>query len=149
NYVKARPILEQVEDFDAAFFGYSPREAELLDPQHRLFLECCWEGLERAGYDTQRYEGLVGVFGGANISTYLHSLLKSPEVVEELRDVVNGYQISVSMDKDSLATAVSYKLNLRGPSLAVQTFCSTSLVAVHLACQSLRHGECDLALAGG
>ncbi|HEU5382936.1 MAG TPA: SDR family NAD(P)-dependent oxidoreductase [Ktedonobacteraceae bacterium] len=149
NYVKARPILDHVEQFDASFFGYSPREAELLDPQHRLFLECCWEALERAAYDPQRYEGLIGVFGGANISTYLHSLLKSPEVVEELKNVVNGYQISVSADKDSLTTAVSYKLNLRGPSLAVQTFCSTSLVAVHLACQSLRQGECDLALAGG
>ncbi|MEO9030109.1 MAG: SDR family NAD(P)-dependent oxidoreductase [Ktedonobacteraceae bacterium] len=149
NYVKARPILENVEHFDAAFFGYSPREAELLDPQHRLFLECCWEALERAGYDPQRYEGLIGVFGGANISTYLHTLLQNPEVVAELRGVVNGYQISVSSDKDSLTTAVSYKLNLRGPSLAVQTFCSTSLVAVHLACQSLRHGESDLVLAGG
>lgn len=149
NYVRARPILADVGHFDAAFFGYSPREAELLDPQHRLFLECCWEVLERAGYDPQQYEGLIGVFGGTNISTYLHTLLQSPEVVAELRDVVNGYQISVSADKDSLTTAVSYKLNLRGPSLAVQTFCSTSLVAVHLACQSLRHGECDMALAGG
>ncbi|MGH2507070.1 MAG: type I polyketide synthase, partial [Ktedonobacteraceae bacterium] len=149
NYVRARPILEDVEHFDAAFFGYSPREAELLDPQHRLFLECCWEALERAGYDPQRYEGLIGVFGGANISTYLHTLLQSPEVVADLRNVINGYQISVSTDKDSLTTAVSYKLNLRGPSLAVQTFCSTSLVAVHLACQSLRHGESDLVLAGG
>lgn len=149
NYVRARPILDDVGHFDAAFFGYSPREAELLDPQHRLFLECCWEVLERAGYDPHCYEGLIGVFGGANISTYLHTLLQSPEVVKELQGVVNGYQISVSVDKDSLTTAVSYKLNLRGPSLAVQTFCSTSLVAVHLACQSLRHGECDMVLAGG
>ncbi|MGH2509299.1 MAG: type I polyketide synthase, partial [Ktedonobacteraceae bacterium] len=151
NYVRARPILpaDVVSGFDAAFFGYSPREAQLLDPQHRLFLECCWEALERAGYDPQGYEGLIGVFGGANISSYLHQLLRNAEVVQSMQDVVNGYQIAISMDKDSLTTAVSYKLNLRGPSLAVQTFCSTSLVAVHLACQSLRRGECDLVLAGG
>src|SRR5579859_4535870 len=151
QYVRARPILEEevVSGFDAVFFGYSPREAQLLDPQHRLFLECCWEVLERAGYDPQGYEGLIGVFGGTNISSYLHQLLQSAEVVQSLQDVVNGYQLAISMDKDSLTTAVSYKLNLRGPSLAVQTFCSTSLVAVHLACQSLRRGESDLVLAGG
>ncbi len=151
QYVKARPILpvEQVEGCDAAFFGYSPREAELLDPQHRLFLECAWEALERACYDPSRYAGLIGVFGGANLSSYLHSLLQNPTVVAAWKDRVNGYQIATSMDKDALTTTVSYKLNLRGPSLGVQTFCSTSLVAVHLACQSLRQGECDLALAGG
>ncbi|MEO7021658.1 MAG: SDR family oxidoreductase [Ktedonobacteraceae bacterium] len=151
NYVRARPILpeEVVSGFDAAFFGYSPREAQLLDPQHRLFLECCWEALERAGYDPQGYEGLIGVFGGTNVSSYLHQLLRNADVVQSMQDVVNGYQIAISMDKDSLTTAVSYKLNLRGPSLAVQTFCSTSLVAVHLACQSLRRGECDMVLAGG
>ncbi|HJT56092.1 MAG TPA: SDR family NAD(P)-dependent oxidoreductase, partial [Ktedonobacteraceae bacterium] len=145
NYVKARPILDDVEHFDAAFFGYSPREAALTDPQHRLFLECCWEALEQAAYDPYTYEGLIGVFGGTNISTYLLSLASDPEILQSVDD----YQLVISNDKDSLTTSVSYKFNLKGPSFAVQTFCSTSLVAVHLACQSLLHGECDLALAGG
>ena len=149
TYVKARPILSGAEFFDAAFFGYSPREAELLDPQHRIFLECCWEALERAGYDPARYTGRIGVFGGTNVSSYLHALLQQPQVVASMRELVNDYQLSIGMDKDSLTTAVSYKLNLKGPSLAVQTFCSTSLVAVHLACQSLLNGEADMALAGG
>ncbi|MBA2678863.1 MAG: SDR family NAD(P)-dependent oxidoreductase, partial [Ktedonobacteraceae bacterium] len=145
NYVPARPILapELVEGFDAPFFGYSPREAELTDPQHRIFLECAWEALEQAGYDSQTYEGLIGIFGGTNISTYL--LSADPKDLEG----TNNFQILAGNDKDSLTSAVSYKLNLRGPSLTVQTFCSTSLVAVHLACQSLLNGECDLALAGG
>ncbi len=114
NYVKARPILQDVEHFDAAFFGYSPREAELMDPQHRLFLECSWEALERAGYDPQTYEGLVGVFGGANVSTYLHELIRERELVEEKLGSIDGYQIAIGTDRDSLATSVSYKLNLRG-----------------------------------
>jgi acyl transferase domain-containing protein/acyl carrier protein len=147
GYVKARPVLDQIDQFDAHFFGYSAREAELTDPQHRLFLECAWEVLEQAGYDCQSYEGLVGVFGGTNISTYLLSLVMSDKS-EQLQSI-DGFQIVISNDKDSLTTAVSYKLNLRGPSFAVQTFCSTSLVAVHLASQSLLRGECDMALAGG
>jgi acyl transferase domain-containing protein len=151
DYVRARPVLHesQVECFDAAFFGYNPREAALLDPQHRLFLECCWEALERAGYDPQRYPGQIGVFGGANISTYLHTLLRQPTLLKSLQEIFNGYQVALSMDKDALTTLVSYKLGLTGPSVAVQTFCSTSLVAVHLASQSLQRGECDMALAGG
>src|SRR5581483_11369019 len=100
-----------------------------------------------AGYDCQSYEGLVGVFGGTNISTYLLSLATSGN--SELLQAIDGFQIVISNDKDSLTTTVSYKLNLKGPSFAVQTFCSTSLVAVHLACQSLLKGECDMALAGG
>ncbi|GCE31287.1 hypothetical protein KDA_67710 [Dictyobacter alpinus] len=146
-FVRARPVLkpEEVKDFDAAFFGYSPREAELTDPQHRLFIECAWEALELAGYDPTRYPGLIGVYGGANISTYLFGLMANPADVGPVDD----YQMVIGNDKDSLTTSVSYKLNLKGPSFAVQTFCSTSLVATHLACQSLIHGECDLALAGG
>ncbi|MEM8530260.1 MAG: SDR family oxidoreductase [Chloroflexota bacterium] len=146
-YVNARPVLdvEHVETFDAPFFGFSPREAELTDPQQRLFLECCWEALEHAGYDAQRYPGLIGLFGGSNISTYMLSLMKSGQALAG----VNDYQLVAGNDKDALTTSTSYKLNLRGPSLAVQTFCSTSLVAVHLACQSLTNGECDIALAGG
>ncbi|HEU5378051.1 MAG TPA: SDR family NAD(P)-dependent oxidoreductase [Ktedonobacteraceae bacterium] len=142
-YVRARPILENVESFDAAFFGYTPRDADLLDPQHRLFLECCWEAMEMAGYDTQSYKGLVGVFGGSAMSTYLLSHANS------ILGATDIYQLVISNDKDSLTTTVSYKLNLKGPSVAVQTFCSTSLVAVHLACRSLLDGECDMAMAGG
>ncbi len=144
NYVKMRPILEDVEQFDAAFFGYTPREAELLDPQQRLFHEVAWEALETAGYDTQRYPGLVGVFAGANMNSYLLRLIQDPALVGLINE-----SVVLENDKDALTTNVSYKLNLRGPSFAVQTYCSTSLVATHLACRSLRAGECDLALAGG
>ncbi len=143
--MKARPILEDIDLFDAAFFGYSPREAEAMDPQQRLFLEVSWEALEQAGYIGEAYKGLVGVFAGTNISTYLLSLVGDPEVAAS----VNHYQAVIGNDKDALTTTVSYKLNLNGPSFAVQTFCSTSLVATHLACQSLLNGECDIALAGG
>ncbi len=146
DYVKARPVLDQIDQFDANFFGYSPREAELTDPQHRLFLECSWEAMEQAGYNSQTYEGLIGVFGGINLSFYLITLLlRAPEAIKE----IDGFQISIGNDKDSLTSTVSYKMNLRGPSFAVQTFCSTSLVATHLACQSLLQGECDIAMAGG
>jgi len=149
NYVKARPILEDVDQFDATFFGFNPREAELTDPQHRLFLECAWEAMEIAGYDPKTYPGLVGVFGGMGLSFYLLGMTQDPEFLRSLGAYEASYQLAVGNDKDSLTTAVSYKLNLKGPSLSVQTFCSTSLVAVHLACQSLRNGECDMALAGG
>ncbi|HLM55240.1 MAG TPA: amino acid adenylation domain-containing protein [Pyrinomonadaceae bacterium] len=145
DYVKAGVVLEDVEQFDASFFGYSPREAEVMDPQHRLFLECAWEALERAGHDPERDGGPVGVFAGAGVSSYAYNLLSHPEIVE----AVGGLQIAIGNDKDHLPTHVSYKLNLRGPSVAVQTACSTSLVAVHMACQSLLNGECRTALAGG
>src|SRR6185312_1597440 len=146
NYVKAGAVLDGIDLFDAPFFGLAPREAELMDPQHRLFLECAWEALEDAAYDPGTYRGLVGVFGGTGFSSYLmYNLYLNPEIM----DWVDPFQASVVNDKDSLASTVSYKLNLKGPSLTVQTFCSTSLVAVHLACQSLLNYECDLALAGG
>ena len=144
NFVKAAPILRGIALFDAAFFGYSPREAELLDPQQRLFLECAWEALEHAGYDPERYEGLIGVYGGMSLSTYLLcNLLSSGQAGED------SFQIMIGNDKDFLSTRVSYELNLRGPSLDVQTGCSTSLVAIHLACQALLSYQCDMALAGG
>jgi acyl transferase domain-containing protein/acyl carrier protein len=146
-YVKARPILENVELFDAAFFGYSPREAELMDPQHRLFLECACEALELAGYDPEKYKGLIGVFAGTNISSYMLGMSGTGSA--RLMELEDPYQGIVGNDKDSLTTTASYKLNLRGPSVAVQTFCSTSLVATHMACQSLLNGECDIALSGG
>ena len=145
NFVGARPVLDQVDQFDAAFFSYSPREAEVTDPQHRLFIECAWEALEHAGCDPSTYEGLIGVFAGANLSTYMMMLAMNPDAVGKVDD----YQMVIGNDKDSLTTSVSYKFNLRGPSFAVQTFCSTSLVATHLACQSLLNGESDIALAGG
>src|SRR5436305_12610129 len=146
NYVKAGAVLEGIDLFDAPFFGLAPREAELIDPQHRLFLECAWEALEDAAYDPQTYKGLIGAFGGTGFSSYLmYNLYLNPEIM----DWVDPFQASVVNDKDSLASTVSYKLNLKGPSFTVQTFCSTSLVAVHLACQSLLNYECDLALAGG
>jgi acyl transferase domain-containing protein/thioesterase domain-containing protein/acyl carrier protein len=144
QYVKARGVLEDAELFDAAFFGFSPREAELMDPQHRLFLACAWEALEHAGYTAEAYTGSIGVYAGASMNTYLLRNLYPN------RDLIgSGAALSIGSDKDHLATRVSYKLNLDGPSVVVQTACSTSLVAVHLACQSLLGGECDVALAGG
>ena len=145
NYVRARPVLEGVEMFDAAFFAYTPRDAELMDPQHRIFLECAWEAMELAGYDSERFDGLVGVYAGGSISAYMANIYSNPELVES----VGTFPILIGNEKDAITTKVSYKLNLRGPSLAVQTFCSTSLVAVHLACQALINGECDMAMAGG
>ncbi len=146
NYVKARGRLEQADYFDAAFFGINPKEAEIMDPQHRVFLECAWEGLENAGYDSEKGEGLIGVFAGMSMNTYLLSNLATNP---ELMDLVGQYQIMLANDKDYLPTRVSYKMNLRGPSVSIQTACSTSLVAVCVACQNLLSYQCDLALAGG
>ncbi|WP_035140338.1 type I polyketide synthase, partial [Fischerella sp. PCC 9605] len=146
NYVKASGILEDIDLFDASFFGFSPREAEITDPQHRLFLECVWEALENAGYNSETYSGQIGLFAGVGASSYLLSNLYSNR---DLMESVDSYQILIGNDKDFLPTQVSYKLNLRGPSINVQTACSTSLVAVHLACQSLLNGESDITLAGG
>ena len=143
--VKARPVLDSIDLFDAEFFGYTPWEARLADPQQRLFLECVWESLENAGYAPRAIDVPVGVFGGANISTYLHRLAAHPELLGG----ADEYQLIISNDKDSLTLNASYKLNLRGPSVSVQTFCSTSLVAVHLACRSLLDAECHMAVAGG
>ncbi|WP_414542079.1 SDR family oxidoreductase [Nostoc sp. CCY0012] len=143
NYVKAASLLEDVELFDAAFFGFNPREAEITDPQHRLFLECAWQALENAGYNSDIYKGAIGVFGGSSLSSYLLNVYLNQNLS------FSGHQLSIAGDKDYLTTRVSYKLNLTGPSYTVQTACSTSLVAVHLACQSLLNGECDMALTGG
>jgi acyl transferase domain-containing protein/acyl carrier protein len=145
RYVKARPVLDGIELFDAPFFGYTPREAEIMDPQHRVFLESAWAAFEDAGYDVGRYPGAVGVYAGASLSSYMANLYSHADLIEE----VGTFQTLIGNEKDSLTTKVSYNLNLRGPSLAVQTFCSTSLVAVHLACRALVDGECDMALAGG
>ncbi|MGH9628561.1 MAG: beta-ketoacyl synthase N-terminal-like domain-containing protein, partial [Bryobacteraceae bacterium] len=145
NYVRAGGVLDGVDLFDALFFGYSARDAEIMDPQHRLFLECAWEGLENAGYDPETYPGLIGVFGGSSMSTYLFNLYANMDRLA----FVDHFQLLVGNDKDHVTTHVSYKLNLRGPSIDVQTACSTSLVAVCLACQSLLNYQSDIALAGG
>lgn len=144
GFVKAGATLDGIDLFDAGFFGYSPREAEMLDPQHRLFLESSWEALENAGYNPRTFDGLIGVFAGMSLSTYLlYNLIDNPLCAED------SFQVMIGSDKDFLSTRVSYHLNLKGPSIDVQTGCSTSLVAVHLACQSLLTYQCDVALAGG
>lgn len=146
NFVRAKGALDGADRFDAGFFGYSPREAQILDPQHRLFLECAWEALESAGCDPAGFAGRIGVFAGTGLNSYLiRNVLASRAVL----DAVGEYQLLLASDKDFLATRVAYKLGLTGPAITVQTACSTSLTAVHLACQSLLNGECDIALAGG
>jgi len=146
KYVRAWGVLADAESFDASFFGVTPREAELMDPQHRLFLECAWEALEDAGYETEKYAGSIGVYAGAGMNTYLmHNVRTDGDLIRSAA----GLQMIIAGDKDFLTTQVSYRCNLQGPSVAIQTACSTSLVAVHLACQSLLGGECDMALAGG
>ena len=143
NYVKAKPILTDIDRFDAHFFGYSPKEAEILDPQHRLFLEHSWDAIAQAGYNPAAYDGSIGVYAGVETSTYLiNNLCPTHGGIADL-------QMFLGNAVDYLSSRVSYKLNLKGPSMTVQTACSTSLAAVHLACQSLLNGECDMALAGG
>src|SRR5438876_6201388 len=144
--VTARAVLEDADLFDAAFFGVNLKEAEIMDPQHRLFLECAWEALENAGYNPDTYGGLIGLFAGSSTNTYLLSNLLTNRGLIKL---LGGFQTMLANDKDYLPTRVSYKLNLRGPSLNVQTACSTSLVAVCLACQNLLNYQCDMALGGG
>ena len=145
GYVQAGTVLDEVEMFDALFFGFSARDAEIVDPQQRVFLETAWEAIERAGYDPDTYPGSIAVFGGSEQSTYFYQLMKNPERLAYADPTV----LHIGNDKDYLTTQVSYKLNLKGPSVAVQTACSTSLVAVGLACQSLWSQQCDMALAGG
>jgi len=143
SYVRASPVLHDVDRFDAAFFGYTPREARFIDPQQRILLECAWEAMEDAGYAGNGHPYPVGVFAGSSLNTYL---LYSGLLTQLQKEFVLTLS---SSDKDFLATRIAYKLNLQGPALTVQSACSTSLVAVHVACQSLLSGECDLALAGG
>ncbi|HEV2268384.1 MAG TPA: amino acid adenylation domain-containing protein [Steroidobacteraceae bacterium] len=152
NYVKARPILTDVDQFDAEFFGMYAREAELTDPQHRLFLECAWEALESAGYDPAAYSGLIGVFGGCSINTYfLRHVCTDRAMIERFTSSyqVGSYPELLGAGLEFLATRVSYKLDLKGPSMTVESACSTSLLAVAQACQSLLLYQSDMALAGG
>jgi amino acid adenylation domain-containing protein len=152
NFVKARPILEGVDQFDADFFGMYSREAELTDPQHRIFLECAWEALESAGCDPRTFTGPIGVFAGASISTYfLEHVLRDRQTIEDFTSSyqVGQYPMLLGAGADFLATRVAYKLDLKGPAVTISTACSTSLLAVAQACQSLTAGQSDLALAGG
>lgn len=149
NYVPAAYSLGDIDKFDAAFFGYAGSEAEKIDPQQRTFLECAWESLEDAGYTPLPGGGLegksVGVFAGSRISAYLEHACRGLKA----GNGAEAFQCLVGNDKDYLCSRVSYKLNLNGPSLCVQTACSSSLSAVHVACENLRGGACDMALAGG
>ena len=145
DYVRARGVIDGVEDFDAAFFGMPPREAEVTDPQQRVFLELAWECLERAGYAPDRTAVPVGVFAGMGTPSYLQrNVLQHPEVIERVGEL----QVQLANDKDYIATRVAYKLNLKGPAVNVNTACSTSLVAIAQAVDSLRLGRCAMALAG-
>ena len=147
NFVLRSGRIDGVDEFDHDFFGVSRREAAVMDPQHRQFIQCSWEALESAGHTPERFDGSIGVFGGSGMNTYLlHNLLSNPDLLEEMGWFLLRH---TGNDKDFLTTTVSYRLGLCGPSVNVQTACSTSLVAVHLAAQSLLSFECDLALAGG
>ncbi|MGC4059466.1 MAG: SDR family NAD(P)-dependent oxidoreductase [Aquabacterium sp.] len=151
NFRAAAGVLPDIEQFDAGLFGYSPREAELMDPQQRIFLECAWETFEDAGYVPSTIDGLVGVYAGCGNNTYLLNHVHPGSnhfPGRTFLESVEDFQILLGNQSDFIATRVSYKLNLRGPSINLQTACSTSLVAIHLACQSLILGECDMALAG-
>jgi len=145
GYVNRGSVLEAIDQFDAGFFGFSARDAETIDPQQRLFLESAWECLEDAGCDPESFPGLIGVFAGSDQSSYLYQIFNNID----LSAYGYGGMMAIGNEKDYLATQVSYKLNLRGPSLNVQTSCSTSLVTICVACQNLVHGYCDIALAGG
>jgi acyl transferase domain-containing protein len=146
KYVKAAGVFRDGEGFDASFFGYNAREAEIMDPQHRHFLEVSYHALEDAGYDPARYGGRIGVYGGCTMNTYLPmNIIPNGRIV----DVMSDLHIMLGGDKEYLPARVSYKLDLTGPSIAVQTACSSSLTAIHMACQSILNDECDMALAGG
>ncbi len=142
NYVRAKGIIKNIEYFDADFFGYNAREADFMDPQIRVLHECVWQALEQAGYDPQSYKGAIGMYAGASNNLYW-------EVKTYYFGGGGGLARTSLSDKDHLSTRISYKFNLRGPSFTIETQCSTSLLAVHLACQGLLSGECDMALAGG
>jgi amino acid adenylation domain-containing protein/non-ribosomal peptide synthase protein (TIGR01720 family) len=145
NYVNAKGIVEHIEWFDPGVFDYTPAEATVLDPQLRLFHECCWEALEDAGVNSATFKGKIGLFAGASNNFYWQALAYSA-ASSQILDPFSIYQL---VNKDAVAALVSFKLNLRGPGYSVNTACSTSLVTVHLAAQALLSGECRLALAGG
>lgn len=146
GWVSRGTVLEDADYFDATFFGYAPREAQIIDPQQRVFLECAWQALEDAGYAGEPEGRTVAIYAGSSLNSYvLAQLLPNRDLLAS----VGGYQLMLGNDKDFLTTRASYKLDLHGPSLSIQTACSTSLVAVQVACQALLHNECDMAMAGG
>lgn len=152
NYLRRAALLDGIDEFDAGFFGFTPLAARTLDPQHRLFLQTAWHALEDAGYRPGEIEGSVGVYGTSTTSGYLlHNLMShyDPNLIIGQGVSFEMVNLSLQNDKDYLATRVAHQLDLRGPALSVQTACSSALVALHLACQSILGGECDMALAGG
>ncbi|MGV0636213.1 beta-ketoacyl synthase N-terminal-like domain-containing protein [Mycolicibacillus trivialis] len=152
NYVRRAALLDGIDEFDADFFGFTPHTARTMDPQHRLFLQCAWHAFEDAGCDPARPDTAIGVFGTSSASGYLlHNLMshQDPGAIIGEGATFDMINLSLQNDKDHLATRVAHQFDLRGPALSVQTACSSSLVAVHLACQAILSGECDLALAGG
>jgi acyl transferase domain-containing protein/aryl carrier-like protein len=147
DYVRRAGIMEGIDQFDPGFFGIGKRDAAVMDPQHRHLLEVVWESIESSGYVPERFDGAVGVFVGCGVNTYLiNNLLSNPQMVDQIGWFLLRHTAN---DKDFLSTGISYRLDLRGPSINVQTACSTSLVAIHLAVQSLLSFECDMAIAGG
>ncbi|GCE50447.1 type I polyketide synthase [Thermosporothrix hazakensis] len=145
NYVRAASLLEKREFFDASFFGYTPREAEVMDPQHRLFLECAWHAFEHAGYNPETCSGVVGVYIGSGDNAYVFHIHAHPHIEK----AIGGNAIDYLNSGDYISSRVSYKLNLKGPSLNIRSACSSSLVAIYMACQSLMSYQCDMMLAGG
>ncbi|HEY0638191.1 MAG TPA: SDR family NAD(P)-dependent oxidoreductase [Pseudonocardiaceae bacterium] len=145
NYVKASPITIDPEQFDPGYFGMTVREAEILDPQQRNFMEACDLALQYAGYDSKGYQGRVGVYGGVGVNSYLDNVNANPEIVE----LTGKLSTNIANTNDYLATGTSFRLGLRGPSFTCLSACSTSMVAIHLACQALRNDDCEMALAGG
>ncbi|MDB4987787.1 MAG: polyketide synthase, partial [Myxococcaceae bacterium] len=147
SYVKACPVLDDIDKFDASFFGFSPRDASVMDPSHRFFLEVAWQAVEHAGYTALPEQNVVGVFAGSGQQQYLMDNLRTnPDLMRSMGDFLVRH---TGNDINFLSTRVSYELDLRGPSMNVQTACSSALSSIHMACQSLRAGECNLALAGG
>ena len=145
DYVPAGYVIDDIDKFDHQLFRYNPLEAERIDPQQRKFLECSWECIEDSGYNPKNIEVPTGVFAGVRTSSYLDLFSEK----EKRNGTTCGFQILIGNDKDYLSSRVAYKLNLKGPSVTVQTACSTSLVALHLACESIRNYECEMAIAGG
>jgi amino acid adenylation domain-containing protein len=145
NYVKARGIIEGVEYFDSSFFGFAPVEAQIMDPQIRVFLQCVWHALEHAGYDPFSYDRPIGLYAGASPNLNWEGLAS----FTSLNQGLSGFMVAQLADKDFMCTHISYKLNLKGPAVSIQTACSTTLVAIHWAVQGLLNGECEMALAGG
>lgn len=146
EFVKAHGVLDGMEWFDAGFFDMSPRDARLLDPQHRIYLECAWEAMEDAGYDPELYDGRIGVYAGTSFSTYLLRNILPNRLVSF--PTIDRLEMALTNHKDTMPMRVSFHMNLTGPSISVGTTCSTSLVAVHLACQALWTWQCDMAIAG-